>query len=300
MPSSGGDHCCLPLRQPSWMRSLLRKKVTISDVPEELLLHILSLVPRKYLVLSCRRVCSRWRDLVDLPILWKHKCRRMGFRMEGSDSGLPDWMTFCFRQSQRNLVKNPCGEAFFDFWESENQPHWEVSKHVLLWDCTQFYERCLRIPHPLREIQRCFVCNRSGIKRQRITLREEGYSDRLMDESRPKIIVKDWHYYSWKCHSQLRVKLLSAGLEVLQECTLPNAPFHHGLWDEISHTFEGYPSGVRHIDLEHKVEATDLVKITGTRVTIDPEGTQEEGAATAEKSGFPNIFNLCLPAMSRL
>nr|XP_008121569.1 PREDICTED: F-box only protein 44 isoform X1 [Anolis carolinensis] len=303
MPSSGGDHCCLPLRQPSWMRSLLRKKVTISDVPEELLLHILSLVPRKYLVLSCRRVCSRWRDLVDLPILWKHKCRRMGFRMEGSDSGLPDWMTFCFRQSQRNLVKNPCGEEFFNFWEAR-QPCWEVSNDIMLRRCVQFYERSLRIPRPPQEIQRCFIFSSSGgtlsgTKRQRITLREEGYSDRLMDESRPKIIVKDWQYFSWMSDSQLHVKLLSAGLEVLQECSLSGFDICDW-WNELSHTFENYPPGVRHIDLEHKVSTRNFVKITGTSVTIDPEGTHEEGATTAEKSRFPAIFNLCLPATLQL
>ncbi|XP_067329033.1 uncharacterized protein [Anolis sagrei] len=322
MPSFGGAHCCLPLHQSSWVRSLLRKKVSIEDLPEDLLLDILSLVPRNDLVFSCRRVCSRWRYLVDLPVLWKRKCRRMGFHLEGSDSGLWDWRTFYFHHIQRNLVKNPCGEEFLDFWEA-NQPYWEVSEDVLSGRCVQFYERCLRIPRPPQEIRRCFVFNssdgpRSGTKRQRITLREEGYSNRLMDESRPKIIVKDWQYYSWRSGSQLHVKLLSAGLEVLQECHLLSSN-SDDWWNELSHTFEGYPSGVRHIDLEHEVEARTFVKITGTSVTIDREETQKEAAATTtttattattatntaattftKKSRFPAVFNLCLPATSRL
>ncbi|XP_067328867.1 F-box only protein 44-like isoform X2 [Anolis sagrei] len=285
MPSFGGAHCCLPLRQPSWVRSLLRKKVSIEDLPEDLLLDILSLVPRKDLVFSCRRVCSRWRDLVDLPILWKRKCRRMGFCLEGSDSGLRDWRTFCFHHSLRNLVKNPCGEDL------------------------ELYERGLKIPRPPLEIQRCFLLARSlntisiyrrdYTKGQQITLVEEGYSNRLMDESRPKIIVKDWQYFSFKSHCQLDVKLLSAGLEVLQECSLSHFG-ECGVWKEVSHTFEGYPPGVRHISLQHEViiGAGDYAKITGTSVTIDPEGTQEEAAATTERSRFPSIFSLCLPATS--
>nr|XP_060615147.1 uncharacterized protein LOC132764987 [Anolis sagrei ordinatus] len=265
----------------SWVRSLLRKKVSIEDLPEDLLLDILSLVPRNDLVFSCRRVCSRWRDLVDLPVLWKRKCRRMGFHLEGSNSGLRDWRAFCFHHSLRNLVKNPCGEEFLDFWEA-NQPYWEVSEDVLSGRCVQFYERCLRIPRPPQEIQRCFVFSSSdgsGTKRQRITLREEGYSNRLMDECRPKIIVKDWQYYSWRSGSQLHVKLLSAGLEVLQECRLFSSN-SDDWWNELSHTFEGYPTGIRHIDLEHEVEARTFVKITGTSVTIDREETQKEAAAT--------------------
>ncbi|XP_042334516.1 uncharacterized protein LOC121936375 [Sceloporus undulatus] len=266
---------CPPVSQPSWIRFLLRKKVTIKDLPEDVLLEVLSLVPRKDLILNCRLVCSHWRDLVDLPFLWKRKCQRMGFYPETSDNTFQDWRTFCFLNCKRNLVKNPCGEAGLESWQM-NGNKWDTDEQIVPYVSSRFYKLCRFIPCPPQDVQKCFIftcpagCySESGTKKQRINLMEEGYSNQLMDETKPKIIVKDWQYPDWRSHCKLHVKLLSATFDILQERYLEGR--EHNWWNEVSHTFEYYPPGVRHIELEHEIYTRTYVKITDSSVTIDPE-----------------------------
>ncbi|XP_042333951.1 F-box only protein 44-like isoform X2 [Sceloporus undulatus] len=175
--------------------------VTIEDLPEIVLVEILSWVPRKELILNCRLVCSCWRDLVDLPFLWKRKCQRMGFYPETSSDTFQDWRTLCFLKCIRNLVKNPCGEEGLYFWYLDWN-RWTASLEIMPTERIQLerlynYKCCIPMPRPPQDIQRCFIftCQKScsseyAYKGQHICLREKGYSDRLMDEFRPIIRVK--------------------------------------------------------------------------------------------------------------
>uniref|UniRef100_A0ACB8EEU8 Uncharacterized protein n=1 Tax=Sphaerodactylus townsendi TaxID=933632 RepID=A0ACB8EEU8_9SAUR len=88
--------------------------VTIGDLPPDVLEEVLSRVPGRDLVCNCRLVCLQWRDVVDLPALWKRKCQREGFGLAMSDRSILDWKTFYFLCSlKRNLIKNPCGESLY-------------------------------------------------------------------------------------------------------------------------------------------------------------------------------------------
>ncbi|XP_063001166.1 F-box only protein 44-like isoform X2 [Elgaria multicarinata webbii] len=273
MSHAGGVLCCLSSCKPSWRKCLWRKKATIHALPEDLLIDVLSLVPRRDLVLNCRLVCSLWRDLVDLPVLWRRKCHRYGYRPELQPSSVQDWQAAFFCYSKRNLVKNPCGEEGLDFWEL-NPTQWTTTEEVLRPSSIRFYEHFKNLPRPPQDIQKCFTILEYGygIKRQRISLRDEGYPAQLMDETRPNIVVKDWYFVEFGSH-KLDVKLLSADCDVLQECSLSSTP-NCGGWHELSHTFDNYPPGVRYIDLKQEASCKFGVKITGTSVTIDPEVSQ--------------------------
>ncbi|KAJ7306347.1 hypothetical protein JRQ81_009689 [Phrynocephalus forsythii] len=271
-----------------WLSSFLRKKATLQDLPEEVLLEILSWVPKRDLILNCRLVCSQWRELVDQPVLWKRKCERLGIRPKMPDGTDHDWRTFYLRHSVPNLVKNPCGQENLDYWDLHGTS-WVTVPYRLPFP----YER---IPCPPPDVQRCFVVSSptrsaggQGVKSQRITLRDEGYSDRLMDETRPRIVVKDWFYIYYWGHCELHVKLLSAEYEVLQECHLTGQP---QWWCQVCHTFDDYPSGVRHIDLEHKASWYKCsVEITDTSVTIDPEvPASREGRSSTGRPLRKNSF----------
>lgn len=86
--------------------------VTIGDLPEDVMLEVLSFVPARHLVRSCRLVCLLWRDLVDVSTLWKRKCQREGYHSKRLDPGAQDWKTFYFLCSlKRNLIRNPSAEG---------------------------------------------------------------------------------------------------------------------------------------------------------------------------------------------
>uniref|UniRef100_A0A670JLY9 F-box domain-containing protein n=1 Tax=Podarcis muralis TaxID=64176 RepID=A0A670JLY9_PODMU len=87
----------------------------MENLPEHLLLDILTLVPASELICNCRLVCSHWRDLVDLPVLWKRK-----FQKRDHDSSPKPLSFYIFSRLKKNLIKNPDGQGTFPFiWERE-------------------------------------------------------------------------------------------------------------------------------------------------------------------------------------
>ena len=45
-------------------------------LPEELIIHILTFVPAKDIILNLRRVCKSWKVIIDSKSLWIAKCHR--------------------------------------------------------------------------------------------------------------------------------------------------------------------------------------------------------------------------------
>lgn len=84
----------------------------LPDLPEDVLLEVLSWVPKRDLIHHCRLVCKRWRDLVDLPVVWKQKCERLNLHLEQLEGGRLDWRVFYFSLSKRNLLRNVCGRGW--------------------------------------------------------------------------------------------------------------------------------------------------------------------------------------------
>lgn len=54
----------------------------MESLPDDVLLAVLSLVPRQQLLLRCRAVCRRWRSLAVHPDLWRRH------RQQGDKDGL--------------------------------------------------------------------------------------------------------------------------------------------------------------------------------------------------------------------
>ncbi|XP_077787526.1 F-box only protein 44-like [Podarcis muralis] len=231
----------------------------IGNLPDHVMLDILSLIPMNELILSCRLVCSRWRDLVDLPIFWRSKYRHKNENLKKTKE------FYVFSHLERNLIKNPCGEEGLDFWETQTSPRgqWKTkemseadSSKLQKWDFLQrhFYVKDDAIPY--QEVNKCFAAyGRLCVKSQLITLKDEGYWDELMDEGRPTIVVKDWFYGVLGRRYQLSVKLLSADFTVIREyCSKGRYTCYSEdeEWREVSHTFHNFPPGVRHIFFQHQ------------------------------------------------
>ncbi|ETE69344.1 F-box only protein 44, partial [Ophiophagus hannah] len=110
-------------------------------------------------------------------------------------------------------------------------------------------------------------------KAQRVTLKDRGIPNWVMDEMKPQIRVKDWYFNVDNSHYQLTVKLLSADCQVLQDyCKMfevrERVPTVEE-WREVSYTFENYPSGVRYVDFEHRVGWRSAVKVTNSSIAVD-------------------------------
>lgn len=255
---------------------------TISDLPEDVLVELLSLLPARDLLRACRPVCSQWRDVVDLTTLWKRKCQREGFYVQSLDRSITDWKVFYLLcKLKRNLIKNPRAEESFKHWKLDQNEgdKWKIED----------------LPGPLgkelpdSEVRKYFVTSFGPcFKSQLITLKKEGYWNELMDEKRPEIVVKDWYAarFDCGCRYELRVRLLSENYIVLDEfCPEPVVieQWSDAMWREnflslqISHTFSNYPAGVRYIWFQHGGQDTQFwagwygIRVTNSSITIGPQ-----------------------------
>ena len=80
------------------------------DLPETVLIHILSFLDGKDLLMKYSVVSKTWKRLIDSQTLWRTKCERDGFYAEGLLPFPPDdFKNYYFKNPyNRNLVKNPC------------------------------------------------------------------------------------------------------------------------------------------------------------------------------------------------
>ncbi|XP_056398211.1 F-box only protein 2 isoform X2 [Hyla sarda] len=148
----------------------------------------------------------------------------------------------------RNLIKNPCGEEEFKYWEivEDGGDGWKVEK--LPGDCG--------VAFPAGGIFKYFTTSsKCCSKTQVIDLLKEGYLKRLLDTS-PKIVVSDWYAGRTDagCTYQLKVQLLSESRQVISEYSSENIAIpktNNGAWAQIRHAFSGYGSGVRFIQFTH-------------------------------------------------
>ncbi|XP_051493034.1 F-box only protein 6-like isoform X2 [Apus apus] len=229
---------------PARRRSRRSAMTTICDLPEDVLVELLSLLPARDLIHACRLVCRQWRYVVDLTTLWKRKCQREGFYIQNLDRSVSDWKIFYMLcRLKRNLIKNPCAE--------ENFQHWKLDKN----DGDEWKIEDLPGDHgtgmPDPKVQKYFVTS-------------FGYAAR----------------YDCGCRYELTVRLLSEDYLVLEEFhpePVVIEQWSDALWREMSHTFQNYPPGVRYIWFQHGGQDTQFwagwygVRVTNSSITIGPQ-----------------------------
>ncbi|XP_043387642.1 F-box only protein 44 isoform X1 [Chelonia mydas] len=269
-PQEGSTCCCYESAAGAQ-----RKMANIGDLPEDVLVELFSLVPARELICNCRLVCVLWRDVINLATVWKRKCQREGFNHEKWDKTIQDWKIFYFLCSlKKNLLKNPCAEESFQFWnlKPNEGDKWKVE------DLPGHHGR----DFPSPQVRKYFVTSYGKcLKSQLINLKEEGYWDQLMDEIRPDIMVKDWYAARFDCGCcyELSVQLLSADYIVLHEFRpepVVIEQWSDAEWREISYTFHNYKAGVRHILFKHGGQDTQFwagwygCRVTNSSITIEP------------------------------
>ncbi|XP_012577656.1 PREDICTED: F-box only protein 6 isoform X2 [Condylura cristata] len=261
-------------------------QVCINELPENILLEVFTHVPACQL-LRCRRVCSLWRDLIDLVTLWKRKCLREGFITEDWDQPVSDWKIFFFLCSlRRNLLRNPRAEEGMTSWQidSNGGDKWKVEStpggHGTMF--------------PDSSVEKYFVTSyEMCLKSQMVDLKAEGYWEELLDTYRPDIIVKDWFAARSDCGCTycIRVHLTSANYIVLASFEPPPVTIEQwsdARWREVSHTFSDYPPGVRYILFQHGGHDTQFwagwygPRVTNSSIIISPKMTRSLAPAEAQ------------------
>ncbi|XP_029434070.1 ubiA prenyltransferase domain-containing protein 1 isoform X3 [Rhinatrema bivittatum] len=250
--------------------------LTISNLPDDVIVEILSLVPAAQLIHSCKLVCVLWKNIIDLPTLWKRKSQQEGFASKACKRNPHDWRTFYFiSKKKKNLLKNACADEGLDSWTIQENGGNGWKTETLPGN----HGRTFHDPQVLKYFVTSYgECKKSQI----IDLKQEGYWEELMDEIQPEIEIKDWYAarHDCGCQYQLCVQLLSQDYIVCQE-------FHPDLvvfeqwsdaeWREITHRFRNYGPGVRYICFQHGGQDTQFwrgwygVRLTGSSVTVMPE-----------------------------
>ncbi|KAM3922708.1 F-box only protein 44 [Leptodactylus fuscus] len=253
----------------------------MNDIPEGVLLEILSAVPGPHLILCGRLVCSLWKDIIDSPTLWKTKCYRAGFVSKHCKRNPPDWRAFYFLLlRKRNLLQNHIAEDDFKNWDINRNggDQWKVE--VLPGEHGK--------PFPDIKVKKYFVTSYGKcLKSQTIDLKREGYLDEFMDVVQPHIVIKDWYAarHDCGCHYQILVQLLSQDKTVIAEFQPEHVfieQWSNAEWSQIEHTFKNYGPGVRYIYFEHGGKDTQFwagwygIRVTNSSVTIDPGDLSED------------------------
>ncbi|XP_056021481.1 F-box only protein 6-like isoform X2 [Ostrea edulis] len=187
------------------------------DLPDTVLLHILSFVNEKDLLLKSSLVCKTWKRLIDSQTLWRTKCERAGYYSQSLLPNPPgDFKKYYFQNPyNRNLIKNPCAKGPYRCWVTS-------------------YGWCE--------------------KHQIIDLIAEGCSPAVLDEIRPEIQVSEWYAARFDCKMEyhIKVKLLDGESKVLNKWSFSDEKEAGRDWFKVEHIFTSYPKGVRFIKFQHK------------------------------------------------
>ncbi|XP_071440805.1 F-box only protein 6-like [Hetaerina americana] len=233
-------------------------------IPEEVLGHILSFVDSQALVFSCRFVCHNWKCLVDsLALKWR--AERIGFKNLKENPGLLcklNWIDYYWLTHKLpfecNLLKNNCGQNSFESWVivKNGGDGWKVES------CPQGTESIPPVnyrgeSHPdFMGLSSCFVTSFSTCtKFQVINLNKNGLTPNFMDNVQPPIQISEWTVcrHDCGCIYELNVSLLDENMKTVTQFKA-NENFHHlprEIWHQVSHIFQNYGPGVRHIRFEH-------------------------------------------------
>ncbi|XP_023577308.1 F-box only protein 27-like isoform X1 [Octodon degus] len=251
-----------------------RNGLSLSLLPPELLLAVLSRLPPRVLLKRCRHVCRTWRSLVDSKALWLLMLARdhsasgrallalvRSCLPPAGDATPGPLIPFCsLRPVGRNLIRNPCGQEGLQKWSFQHSGDgWVVENNL--------------IPVPGAPSQTCFVTSyRWCSKKQILNLEAEGLWPELLDSGKIDICVSDWWGTRHECGGRykLLVQLLDANKTILHEFSDMRVTIAHpnSMYFQVTHVFSNIKVGVRFVSFEHAGKDTLFwAGYYGTRMT---------------------------------
>ena len=230
----------------------------LDDLPDEVLVVILSFCPDQFLIRKACLVCKKWKDICNGQTLWRLKCDRSGVT-------IPDTLPLEYRDYKRLCLRNVFGRNLLKNWDaSKGLDHWSHN--------TQSYHRQAGIKiensipsescgsDPISELNlgttKCWAFTYwLETMEQKIDLIKEGMTPEILDNLQPGITVSAWTAARFDCASKFMLivtlhgengKVLGETKHVFEEeRVVPQWDDHS--WVKISHTFCDYGTGVRQV-----------------------------------------------------
>uniref|UniRef100_A0A8C6ADS5 F-box domain-containing protein n=1 Tax=Monodon monoceros TaxID=40151 RepID=A0A8C6ADS5_MONMO len=211
--------------------------LSLGQLPTELLEMVLSHVPPHVLLGCCRRVCRRWRDLVDCQALWLSILARkhaalwpiVSTCLPAADDPRPCVLgRFCERRLiGRNLLQNPRGEEV-------------LQKLMVVHSCGALAMEENVEAMPRAPLQICFQswCQK---KKQVLDLEKERFWPELLDSGKIEICVSDW----WTGRQ---------GTDNIYHLIIQLLDWRNSISFEVNHVFSNFKKGVRFVSCEHWVQ----------------------------------------------
>jgi len=234
--------------------------------PENVILEILTWVPARDLVQSCRLVCLSWSRLIDSQALWRRKCHMdILWSRRLREHPPPDWQRFYqMRPLGRNFINIPRLKLTYDNRMSTlNTRNGSTGQNLL-----SIFRELERQVYPGSYTTSCG-------RKQVIDLLAEGLWEPFLDRQ-PDIMVTLRFVCLWNggYYFKLRCRLLAADNEtvIAEKIVQQNEDF----------VFRNYGSGVRYLVIQHSARQMLLfidpnnIQMVKTRVMVVPPGASHE------------------------
>lgn len=267
--------------------------MNINDLPNEILSLILINIPGELL---CKRViltCKKWKEIIDSEPFWINK---MLHDSRASSSLLkflaeancldPKYLYFK-NPFVKNLIKNPCAELGYDFWDNRSlisiinsslnksndyynneylKKHWRNSENIQEQNGFKIEpDDFLKKPaydsdgKPLRNYATTyFKCT----KYQLIDLYAEGIDQNMLKKLRPKIEIKDSYGPRHDCGSEyhLSVVFFDENFKSIESIKFDKVFPQWSIqeWHEFKEVIENYEDTLRYILFEHSGKDTQF------------------------------------------
>ncbi|XP_051779521.1 F-box only protein 44-like [Erpetoichthys calabaricus] len=218
----------------------------LSEVSYDILFHILIHVPFWELNSNCRLVCKRWKDAVDSQSLWREKYKQaLSKKLQTRLPSNTDWKNLFYKLFARNLIKNPCGDDGFEYWNvNHGGDGWVIERH---------HGELKETTSP-----NCFVTSYRWCKKtQCVDLLKEGFEEHFLDDFQPDILINDWYGSRNDCGAKYKIKvhLLNSQKQLLMSFKkqYPEIPqWNNCSYNKVQRVFRNYGPGVRFVVFSHQ------------------------------------------------
>lgn len=228
---------------------MLTPPFPLNEIVDEILVIILSHLPALEILLTCRLVSHKWKQLSESQVLWHDKCLRDGFWTDSLTH--PDDFRSVYFQSIppfcNNLVKNPHAADGLDSWDivANGGDEFHIESSPAGADPIEDYAK-VTVPCWVTSFQLCE-------KEQRIDLIAAGCHTFILDTVQPDITISEWYSCRFDCGGKysIWITLHTADDTVLDQFFFKDIPEERSVWHQVTHTFCGFGSGLRYIKYRH-------------------------------------------------
>ena len=284
--------------------------LTINDLPNEILSLIFVNIPAEALCKTLILTCKKWKEIIDSDPFWINKMihesrassNLMKFLIE-SDCLVDPKHLYFKNPFTKNLIKNPCAENGFDFWDTRSLMLIKISKTDKSYDYynNEYLAKYCRNSEKIQEQNGFKIEPDSYFKKpaydpngepvrnyattyfkctkyQLIDLYNEVIDQNILKKLNPKIEIKDYYAPRHDCGSEyhLIVEFYDENFKKIDGINFDKVfpQWSQPVWHEFKKVVENYSDNLRYILFEHSGKDTQFwaghygIKLRGSSVKL--------------------------------